>query len=362
VIEAMPGALSRNTPTTQMGIKARVVIDASNDATYAARAGAQFYLGRQAGGSDTKQQAVGLLFSVKGANWAKMGAYVELKRPMAAAARIGQEHASDVAPTTSKEVAAVVTDKTPLKPVLHRLGGMDGNYIWERGEVIKNYRPHNPDVVVLSVNFGRQSDGTVVLNTLNAVGVNGLSPSDAKRARDELSDEIKTYIPYLRTAMPGLEKIQLARIAPELYIRETRHLKAVYNLSVADVRGQKRFADRVAMASYPLDLHPYYKGQVNPFGPKRYYYTLPLRSLVPKDVDGVFVASKCLGASYEAAGSARVIPITMAAGEAAGVAAAYVAKEKSTPWALLRNKADIETVQAMIRAGGGDVGDTYPAR
>ncbi|RYX83735.1 FAD-dependent oxidoreductase [bacterium] len=360
VIAAMPGKTNAALPASQVGVTAKAIIDASNDADFAARAGATSFVGRQAGGRDNKQQSVSLLFSIQGANWSKMEAYVRGVKPMAAAKRIGQEYASDVAPTTSKEVAPTVKQTTPQKPVLHRLGGVDGNYIWERGDVVQNYVPLNPNVLALSVNFGKQSDGSIILNTLNAINVNGLNDADKARARNEMNTELKSFIPYLRTSMPGLENITLGQIAPELYIRETRHLRALYELTVNDVRGQQKFPDRVALASYPLDLHPYEKNQRNPFGPKRYFYTIPLRATVPRDIDGVFVASRCLGATYEAAGSARVIPVTAAVGQACGVAAAWAAKKGKTPQQIAKSATDYGAIQTYLRESGADVGDQFP--
>lgn len=360
VIGAMPGTLNPALPAAKVGVSAKTIIDASNDADFAARAGARSFVGRQAGGHDSKQQSVSLLFSVQGANWSAMETYVRGVKTMTAANRIGQAYASDVAPTTSKEVAPAVKEAMPQKPVLHRLGGVDGNYIWERGDVVQNYVPRNPNVLALSVNFGRQSNGSLILNTLNAINVNGLSEGDKARARREMNAELQTFLPYLRRSMPGLENIQLGQVAPELYIRETRHLRALYELQVDDVRQGRKFSDRIAVASYPLDLHPYERNQTNPFGPKRYYYTIPMRSVVPRDVDGVLVASRCLGASYEAAGSARVIPITMAVGQACGVAAAWGAKTNKTPHQIVQSSANYGAVQTLLRQSQADVGDSFP--
>jgi ribulose 1,5-bisphosphate synthetase/thiazole synthase len=360
VVESEPGAPNPDLPAPQVGVQAKVVIDATNDASFAARAGAKCFIGREAGGYDTKQQSVSLLFAIEGANWQAMETYVKGVKTMPAAKRIGQEYASDVAPTTSKEIAAPVIKATPHKTIAHRLGGIDGNYIWERGDVIEGYTPQNPNVIAMSINFGRQSDGSIVLNTLNAVGVDGLNLADKERARRELSAEITPFITYLRHAMPGLENIRLTKIAPELYIRETRHLRGLYELQVADIRSGRAFPDRVALASYPLDLHPYTKGQTNPFGPQRYRYTIPLRALVPRWTDGLYVSSRCLSATYAAAGSARVIPITMAAGEACGVAAALGAKNQWTPHEIALSPQRYQKVQAELRSGGADVGDQLP--
>jgi len=57
-------------------------------------------------------------------------------------------------------------------------------------------------------------------------------------------------------------------------------------------------------------------------------YDIPYRSLVVKNKEGLLVAGKCISASHEAIASARVIPICMAEGQAAGTAAAIAIKEK----------------------------------
>ena len=109
-------------------------------------------------------------------------------------------------------------------------------------------------------------------------------------------------------------------------------------------------------------MHPYNKGDLNPFGPSRHVYALPLKALVPVNVDGIFVASRSLSATYSAAGSARVIPITMAAGEAAGTAAAQCAKGRYSPHELVKSPQRIQQLQRELRTAGMDIGDRLAKR
>jgi hypothetical protein len=340
---------------------ARVVIDATNDADIAARAGAGYYIGRESANRDKRMQAAGLLFSVSGVNWSAVRDYVRSRRLIRASERPNLKHSIDVAPAEKGAKHSGPTLHTrPNSPVWLRLGGAHGNSVWERGDIIKGYRPRDATLEFLSINFGRQSDGSVVLNTLNIIGVNGLNSTAKQRARTRAAREIPLFLNYLRRRMPGFAHARLARIAPELYIRETRHINGFYALKVEDVRGQKRFYDRIAMTSYPLDLHPYQKGDTNPFGPRRYFYTLPLRALVPRKVDGIMVASRSLSATYSAAGSARVIPVTMAAGEAAGAAAQMCARDGFSPHDMMRDPRLVGRLQADLRRWGADIGDSYP--
>lgn len=336
----------------------RVVIDATDDASFATRAGAASYLGREVANRDKKMQSAGLLFSVSGVNWNAVRFYVRGKRLM----KSGETRRTveiDKTPAAVQRFRQAIKTGRPAKVWL-RLGGMHQGYAWERGDIAKRYQPVGPDVMLLSINFGRQDDGTVVLNTLNLVNVNGLDPRSREHAMREGRAELPRLMNFLRRVMPGFQKARLARVAPELYIRETRHIQGYYSLKVADVRAETRFFDRVAFASYPLDLHPYVKNQLNPFGPRRYYYTLPLRCLVPRGVDDVFVASRSLSATYSAAGSARVIPVAMAAGEAAGAAAWVCARDRVSPHEIMRDSTRLRLVQKSLREMGADIGDEYP--
>lgn len=328
-------------------ITAAAVVDATNDAQIAARAGAGYHVGREISNADKGMQSAGLLFSVQGVDWNQVRIYVRHQK------RISLRRLKRIKRGAHDSIDVQVTGRRALL----RLGGMVGQYAWERGDVVKDYVPQGEHIVVLSINFGRQNDGSVVLNTLNIIGVNGLSPDSRTRAKKEAEAEIPRLLNYLRHRMPGFAKARLQKVAPELYIRETRHIHGYHILQVADIRDSVPFWDRIALASYPLDLHPYEKGDHNPFGPRRYLYAIPLRSLVTRKVDGLFVASRSLSATYSAAGSARVIPITMAAGEAVGAAAATCASEEFTPHDLVKSRELVVQLQNKLRAHGMNIGD-----
>lgn len=396
----------------QREVLATVVVDATNDADFAARAGAGYYVGREIANRDKKMQSAGLLFSVSGVNWGQVKDYVRDKRrmrrsdihqhlkkstiktlpvqsapqksasitpaswtvPTAFQASVQSPFEYSMSGAKAFRLAALPDMDHPRGPRIDtrksgqslplawlRLGGAHGNYAWERGDIVKMYHPRGKDILCLSINFGRQNDGNVVLNTVNILNVNGLDAKSMQHARREAMQELPFFMAHLRRAMPGFAHAKLKQVAPELYIRETRHIHGFYSIKAEDVRAQTRFYDRVALASYPLDLHPYTKDQINPYGPRRYYYALPLRSLVPRAVDGVLVASRSLSATYSAAGSCRVIPITMAAGEAAGAAAWLCATKGVSPHQILGNDpAYLRQLQSNLREGGADIGDDIP--
>jgi hypothetical protein len=76
-------------------------------------------------------------------------------------------------------------------------------------------------------------------------------------------------------------------------------------------------------------------------------YDIPLRCLMPKDVDGLLVAGRCMSGTHEAHSSYRVMPIVMATGQAAGVTAALAARRGSRP----REVAVREIQHELVRQG-----------
>ena len=57
------------------------------------------------------------------------------------------------------------------------------------------------------------------------------------------------------------------------------------------------------------------------------YYTIPYRSLVPRQADNLIAAGRCIGADHVAMSSLRIMPITSCIGEAAGAAACLAVRE-----------------------------------
>lgn len=110
----------------------------------------------------------------------------------------------------------------------------------------------------------------------------------------------------------------------------------------------RKFPDVIAHSTYPVDIH-------NPEGTgtllKRLSpgeaYDIPLRSLLPREVEGVIVAGRCISGTHEAHSSYRVMPVSMATGQAAGVCAALAVHRKKTPRAI--SAADVQN--ELIRQG-----------
>lgn len=310
------GALTAVRATVRAGavvFPARVFVDATQDADLAASAGAPYTLGGEDYGVP-EMMAATLVFKLAGVDWQAV------RRALAADGDAGTD--------------------------------ADARSAWGFWREARRYRPGSERLRLRGLNLGRQRDGSVLVNALQIFGVNGLDASSYREGYGLACREVPRIVSFLRQNIPGFGRARLAGTAPELYIRETRHIKGEYLLTLDDVLGNRCFPDQIAVASYPVDVqatNPSNYGWV--FGrPKM--YGIPLRCLVPLGVDNLLVVGRAASYSSLAAGSARVVPVGMATGQAAGVAAALAARKGVTPRALARDPALVREVQEVLRAQG----------
>ena len=300
----------------QRTVMADEIIDATDDASLASAAHVPFTVGREESGLDHRMQAATLVLRLAGVDYNGVRHYVrKVKHP-------------------------------------DRIGGIWNRYAWGYGEIIKDFRPQNPRVAAYDLNLGWQTDGTVLVNSVHVFNVDGADARSLREARAQAVAELPQFMQFLRTRAPGFANAYLVGAAPNLYVRETRHLACLYRMDADDILEGHDFWDRVAIASYPIDLHPYIPGQMNPFRVSRRVYAIPFRILVPRGVDRLMVVGKPVGATYIAAGSLRVIPTGMAMGEAAGEAAAIAVRAGTTPMRMAQNAALIAHLQRRLVSMG----------
>jgi len=303
-------------------VRARVVIDATDDADLAVAAGARYVMGRDGPRGERWMQPATLIFRVEGVNW--------------------------------DTITRVLMERRVANPARWGINGKAAWGFWD--EMQTGYKPGQPDAGVLGLNLALQHDGSVLINTLQIFGVDGTSQVSVADGLAKGQRELPRLVSFLRERIPGFENARLGGHAPELYVRETRHIDGFYTMTVRDILLRRQFADRIAVASYPIDIHPYRPDWSNPYAPVRHVYTVPFRSLVPTGVAGLLVASRSFSATSDAAGSARVIPTTMAMGHAAGVAAAICAKDRCLPEDIARSPALLRRLQQILVAQGAYLG------
>ncbi|MDZ4196059.1 MAG: FAD-dependent oxidoreductase, partial [Candidatus Izemoplasmatales bacterium] len=180
--------------------------------------------------------------------------------------------------------------------------------------------------------FEEVRPGTVSVNMTRVQGLSGVDALERTKAEQMARKQIKEAFAFLQKYVPGFEHSYILRTPSQIGIRETRHIIGDYVMTVEDVLACKEFADSIALSGFPMDIHsPNQESlelldQGDDFG-----YEIPMRSLLPKGINGLIVSGRCISATHEAAASLRVTPTVMAIGEAAGILASIAVQTNLAP-------------------------------
>ena len=165
----------------------------------------------------------------------------------------------------------------------------------------------------------------------------------AKQYRDALA----TYFPE------AFGNAYLVAIAPVIGVRESRMIDGVCTLTVTDLKDCVHFEDGIAACNYDIDIHnPEGTGTSHYYFKEGTYYTIPYRSLTPKNIKNLLAAGRCISGSHEAQASFRIMPTCCSTGEAAGVAAAVAAQEHTD-----FPETDVKKIQALLRKHHAFIGE-----
>lgn len=197
----------------------------------------------------------------------------------------------------------------------------------------------------------RENELTYV-NTIRVSGKNGADAYELSEAEMEGRKQLKKVIRFLNAYVPGMEKAHITSIPNGIGIRETRRIDGEYMLTGEDIINGRKFEDCIAKNGYCIDIHdPTGSGWgVSYIKSEDQCYDIPYRCLLPKKIDNLLVAGRCISTTVEALASTRIMPSCMALGEAAGMAAAMSAGSGIIP----RNIA-VSDLRKKLRENGANV-------
>ncbi|PJO44976.1 FAD-dependent oxidoreductase [Lysinibacillus xylanilyticus] len=297
-------------------VKGKAFIDATQDANFAAMSKVPFFMGGEDIGIKDKRMAVTLMIHLKNVDWDKV-------KKEANANTFGGAHLND-------------------------------SVMWGFTKLHDDYKPVEEGTRLRGLNLAKVDD-EYYINALQIFGIDGLNKLSKQEAIEKGKKETEHILKYLHEKFPGFENAEIVSYPEELYVRETRHIRAEYQLPMSDVWKNSDHWDSIGLAAYPVDVQaqtPHDYGYVIS-APNQ--YAIPFRSLVPKEIDGLLVVGRSAGYSSLAAGSTRVVPTGMVTGEAAGVAAAIAIKDDVTFRAMSKNKKLINTLREDLKKQGAFV-------
>jgi hypothetical protein len=323
----------------------KAAVDASGDGDLAAKAGAEFELGRP---EDNKPQPVTVFYMLGGVEFEKYIQYLK-ENPEEV---VRWEKRTDFRFTVTPEMMERYyrhgwpTEVQGFRKAFTRAVEA-GDYPLPYG--MDEPYPHGALMPAIK---GGEVVWTITIHCQDT-GF-GVNPTDRKQMRDALIAGRKVAVGMARVFkkyVPGFENCYLLETASILGIRESRRVIGDYMLSEEDARACRDFDDAVGRCGCVFDIHPP-DPQSGVFGMSRdlgdrQWYQIPYGVLTPKGVDGLLVAGRCVSSSHIAHASMRHIAVTFVTGHAAGTAAAIAAKHDVPPRGVA-----IEELQSALKEQG----------
>ena len=302
------GAVVFETKSGPLVIRARVIVDCTGDGDVAARAGAPYEIGRE---DDGLVQPMTLMFRMVEFQQAAFNAYVK-------------EHPDQWRSVHGLwDLIKMATEKGELK--------------LPREDILFFATPHEHEVSV---------------NSTRVTKVLGIDVWDLSYAEWEGRRQLRQIAAFLRRYVPGFDESYVAQSGVNIGVRETRRFIGDYQLRADDILQARKFPDVIARSTYPVDIHnPEGTGTTLKRIPPGEAYDIPLRCLLPQKVDRVLVAGRCISGTHEAHSSYRVMPVSMATGQAAGVCAALAVRSGKAPRSVPAGE-----VQSELLRQGADLG------
>jgi hypothetical protein len=199
--------------------------------------------------------------------------------------------------------------------------------------------------------FGTAHPREVAVNSTRVTHALGIDVWNLARAEAVSRRQMDQVARFFQAYVPGFESAYVAQSGVQVGVRETRRVLGDYVLTGEDILSARKFPDVIARGTYPVDIHnPTGKGTVLRSVPPGDAYDIPLRCLLPRGVEHLLTAGRCISGTHEAHSSYRVTPTAMATGQAAGVCAALAASSGKAP-----RDVPVEAVQAELIRQGADL-------
>ncbi|PLS16211.1 FAD-dependent oxidoreductase [Bacillus sp. M6-12] len=201
--------------------------------------------------------------------------------------------------------------------------------------------PINRDQVLF---FAGPAEDEVLVNMTRVQDLDATKIEDLTKAEIEGRKQVLMVADFLVKWIPGFEKASISSTGAQIGIRESRRIEGEYILTKEDVIAGRKFDDVIAKSGYPIDIHaPSGNGMEVAWVEGDGSFDIPYRTLLAKKITNLLVAGRCLSASHEAMATTRLTPSAMAAGQAAGTAAALAITTNKNV-----NEIDIKELQKQL--------------
>ncbi|MGV3652098.1 MAG: FAD-dependent oxidoreductase, partial [Devosia sp.] len=163
--------------------------------------------------------------------------------------------------------------------------------------------------------------GKVHVNMSRVAGCDGVDPWSLTAGTLEGRRQVEGFARFLVKYIPGFETAIVDAIAPQLGVRETRRIMGEHVLTRQNVLGAEKSDAAICRSSWPIEDHAQGQETIRLHLPGDDFYHVPYGCLVPREIDGLLLAGRCVSATHDGQASVRVMGPGMAMGQAAGTAA-----------------------------------------
>lgn len=201
--------------------------------------------------------------------------------------------------------------------------------------------------------FPTPQDSVFLMNCTQLAGQKGeilnvLNPEERTFAEISGRRMAREYHRFFKDNVKGFEDSLLIDMSPEVGVRQTRTIIGEKRLLNSDVAECKKTTDAIARSSWPIELHA---GEVSKLHwLNNDYYEIPYLCLVPKNMENLIVAGRCLCTEHEALASARVTAQCFEYGHAAAVAS-----KLSLDSHLEYKNIDVQTLRGVMCENGSQL-------
>ena len=156
---------------------------------------------------------------------------------------------------------------------------------------------------------------------------NGTDPVSLTEAELEGRKKVYETFEFFKKYIPEFKDAQLIMTAPQIGVRETRHIIGDYILTKENLLSGATFEDNLGFdVTFNVDIHDDSDKQ-NCFHVKN--YQIPLRSLIVKGKNGLLTAGRCISGDFYAHASFRVTGNCVAMGEGLATAIAMAIEQNT---------------------------------
>lgn len=318
----------------KINIKAKVYIDCTGDGDLGALAGLPFEFGSETG----ETQPVSIVFQMRNVCSEKL---MEFVRDNADSLGLGENPLNN---KSGEELAMELYE-----------AGVPKIFFSGEGKMLQKAMSDGSmyQCSMLTVTPNSKDFSCVTINSTRVVLKDPTDGMELGKAMYDLSEQTDMAVRFLIENVPGFENSYFDGSSPRLGVRETRRIIGEEILCVDDVMHAVKREDGVAKGGHEVDIHGEGQKHTRRAIDDGGSYDIPYKCLIPKGMDNMLIAGRCVSADRGAHSSARVMGTCMAMGQAAGTSAAICVKEN-----ISVRDVDVNKLRTVLKEQGSVIDGT----